>query len=203
MLRFRDQEGLVGRAWRTLETRAVYDGAPWVRVELEKVELPDGRVVEDYHRIETGRFATVMPVDETGRFLCLGQYRHGASRAGYAMAGGRIETGEDPAKAAARELTEEMGLTAAHWTSLGVYPASCSYGFSENHLFLARELSPVAEKSASDDLETSLVIRLEREALRSALLESKEFLALGHVAGFALALLQIEAEERQALSQSA
>ena len=36
------------RPWRTRSRRTVLDKSPWVSVESHAVELPDGRIVEDW-----------------------------------------------------------------------------------------------------------------------------------------------------------
>ena len=32
--------------------KKVYDGSPYINIFIDKVELPDGKIIDDYHRIE-------------------------------------------------------------------------------------------------------------------------------------------------------
>jgi 8-oxo-dGTP pyrophosphatase MutT (NUDIX family) len=54
--------------------------------------------------------------------------------------------GEDPLKAAERELAEEIGKQAAHWDSLGAFYTSAGFADEIIHLFLATGISDVAER---------------------------------------------------------
>ena len=41
------------RAWKTLARRVVYSYLPWMEVAVEKIELPDGRVIDEYLAVRT------------------------------------------------------------------------------------------------------------------------------------------------------
>ncbi|MEI2690248.1 MAG: NUDIX domain-containing protein [Anaerolineae bacterium] len=56
--------------------------------------------------------AVVLPIDEAGRRVLLGQKRRGFGQGKLVGIGGKVEPGEDLAAAAARELCEEVGLLA-------------------------------------------------------------------------------------------
>lgn len=51
-------------------------------------------------------------------------------------------TEEDPLVGAKRELSEEAGLEAAHWTYLGCILASPGFSSEVLHMYLARQLTP-------------------------------------------------------------
>ena len=54
----------------------------------------------------------VLPVLPDGRVLLIRQYRHAARQFLWELVAGRIDEGESPRKAAARELIEETGYRA-------------------------------------------------------------------------------------------
>jgi hypothetical protein len=38
--------------WKILSRKLVYDGSPHIKISIDKVKLPNGKVIDDYHRIE-------------------------------------------------------------------------------------------------------------------------------------------------------
>ncbi len=180
------------KPWRILGRKVLYAAPPYIELSIETVELPDGRVVDDYHHLATGTFATIMPEMEDGRFMLLNQYRHGVRRVGLSLPGGRIDTGEEPLHAAQRELLEETGATAASWMHLSAWETSCTYGFSKSHYFHAKGVKQV-RSAASDDLEQSEIVFLTRAEIRRALGDGS-FVSLGHAAPFAFLFLEESAE---------
>src|SRR3954453_13690002 len=59
--------------------------------------------------------------------------------------------GEDPLKAAERELAEEIGKQAAHWDSLGAFYTSAGFADEIIHLFLATGISDVDVRPAVEE----------------------------------------------------
>ena len=57
------------KPWTTRSRRTLLDLGPWLSVEEHVVELPDGRVIEDWPWVESREFANVVAVTEEGRFL--------------------------------------------------------------------------------------------------------------------------------------
>jgi ADP-ribose pyrophosphatase len=91
------------------------------------------------------------------------QYRHGSDEVSVEFPGGVIERGEEPAAAAARELTEETGYVAASLRLAGsVYP-NPAIMTNHYHVFLAEGL----ERSGVTDLD-------EHEVIDSFLVPAKE-----------------------------
>jgi ADP-ribose pyrophosphatase len=76
----------------------------------------------------------VLPVLPDGRILMIRQYRHAARQYLWELVAGRIDTGESPRKAAARELIEETGYRARKFRIfLDVFPTP---GFLEERMFI-------------------------------------------------------------------
>ena len=40
------------KKWKLLDRKIVYNGKPFIKVSIDKVKLPDGKVIDDYHRID-------------------------------------------------------------------------------------------------------------------------------------------------------
>jgi ADP-ribose pyrophosphatase len=68
--------------------------------------------------------AVAMPVDDKGRILLVRQYRLPAHDYLWELPAGRRDAGESIFQAARRELREETGLVARHWTKLTTFYAS-------------------------------------------------------------------------------
>ncbi|MFC6885182.1 MULTISPECIES: NUDIX hydrolase [Actinomadura] len=96
--------------WTLHGERSVYE-SPWMNVRLADVELPDGRRF-DHHLLRVRPAAGVAAIDAEDRALLIWRHRFITDRWGWEIPGGRVEEGEDPAEAAARELVEETGFRA-------------------------------------------------------------------------------------------
>jgi len=174
------------RPWEVLGSREVYAAPPFLSLHVERVRLPDGRVVEDFHRIEKPDYALVVPVCEDGRILLLRQYKHGVRAAGLYPPGGHIAEGESPLEAVQRELLEETGYTAGHWHPLGAFTADANQGGCCAHFFLAKDAQAVAA-AHSGDLEHMEIVLLTPDELQAAI-RSGDVNALGAIAALTLAL---------------
>lgn len=174
-------------AWEVRSRRVVYSAPPFLEVAVEEVRLQDGRIVEDYHQVEAGTFASIVAETEAGEFLLLRQYRHGIRRVALSLPGGRIEAGELPLVAARRKLLEETGYASGEWRELANFHTSCTYGFAYHHFFHARGVARMSAPN-SDDLETSEMIFLDRARARAALLKG-ELSSVGQALPLAMVLL--------------
>jgi ADP-ribose pyrophosphatase len=176
--------------WRTRSRRTVLDLSPWLSVEERSVELPDGRVIDDWPWVESREFANVVAVTEEGLFLLFRQTKYAVEGTTLGPVGGYLDPGEDPLDAARRELLEETGYEATEWTSLGRYVVDGNRGCGVGHLYLARGARKVAEPNA-DGLEDQELLLLTRQAVEDALVAGG-LDVLSWAAALALALLALE-----------
>jgi ADP-ribose pyrophosphatase len=71
---------------------------------------------------------------------------------------GRLDVdGEAPEEAARRELAEELGLAAEHWTHLTTYYSSAGFTNEELHLYLATGLRQVQQPEVEEDERIEIV----------------------------------------------
>ena len=172
--------------WKTLSKKVILQGNRFLTVENHTVELPDGRIIPDWQWIITPDFVNVVAITEDERFLCFRQTKYAVQGTSLAPVGGYMEPGEEPLKAARRELLEETGYEAGTWTALGSFPVDANRGAGEGHFFLARGARRIAEPK-SDDLEEQELLLLSRKELDDAVAKS-DFKVLPWVAGILLAL---------------
>jgi 8-oxo-dGTP pyrophosphatase MutT (NUDIX family) len=145
-------------AYDVIATRERFSGNV-ITVVSDDVVMPGGEhATRDYVR-HPGAVG-VVALDERGRVLLIRQYRHPVREVLWEVPAGLLDVdGEEPLAAAQRELAEEGHLRAGRWDLL--VDAYSSPGMSDEviRVFLARELSDVAEGDryeASGDEEVEL-----------------------------------------------
>jgi ADP-ribose pyrophosphatase len=103
----------------------------------------------------------VVALDDVGRVALIRQYRHAVgARLWELPAGLRDVAGEDPARAAARELAEEADLVAGRYDLLVDLHTSPGFTDESIRLYLARDLTPVpsADRFERKDEEADLEV---------------------------------------------
>lgn len=122
-----DEQSVFATEWFELVTRrAPQGGAPhYVVTELDAV--------------------TVLAVTEDEHVLVVRQYRPAVRKTTLEFVSGHIEEGETPLLAAERELLEETGHRAVHWTPLGTFLPDSGRFDVRHHCFVATGLECVGE----------------------------------------------------------
>lgn len=151
------------RPWKVLDSEFALDH-PWYRVRRDTVELPDGKIVDDYYYSVRPEVVLVFPVTEEGEVVMVEQYKHGAGEILLEFPGGILDVGEtEPDVAAERELVEETGCTATEWLSLGTLWDDPAKQNNRLHLFLAKGV----RQTEGQSLDETEFIRLHRFPLSS------------------------------------
>jgi ADP-ribose pyrophosphatase len=174
------------KPWQILETKEVFQAPPWIRISRQKIQLPDGQIINDYHQIRLSDFALIVASTSDGRILVERQYRHGLGQVTILLPAGTLNEGEDALLAAQRELQEETGYVSDDWKFLGRFTASASYGCGTMSLFTARNIRKVSTPD-SGDLEEMEILFLSVNELFAAIREGK-MAALSSAAAVALAM---------------
>lgn len=178
------------KPWKTLSRQTILDRGKFLTIENHVVELPNGRIIDDWSWVITPDFVLVVAVTQDHKFLCFRQTKYAVAGLTLAPVGGMIEPGEDPLAAARRELLEETGYHAEDWTFLGKYARMANRGGGSGYLYLARRAQFVSEPD-SDDLEQQELLFLEMEEVERAIAEGG-FKVMSWTACVALALLHIK-----------
>ena len=101
--------------WTVHSEKPLYEDE-WLDIRLADVELPDGRHLE--HRLIRTPPGAGCVVVKDRRVLLLWRHRFITDTWGWEIPVGKIDPGEDPVRAAARETEEETGWRPGSLTSL-------------------------------------------------------------------------------------
>ena len=156
-------KGKVHKA-RILGSKTIYTG-PVFGIRRDELVEPGG-VRTTREMITHSGSVVVLPVLPDGRVLLIRQYRHAARQFLWELVAGRIDEGESPRKAAARELMEETGYRAKRFRIfLDFFPTP---GFLEEKMFilLAEGLTEgIAQPEADEKIESRAYGRKELEQM--------------------------------------
>ena len=120
-------------SWRTLGREYVYQ-SPWCAFRVDEVELPGGAQIE-YGVLESGGFASVVPVTGGGDVVLVRQWRQPLAAFTLELPSGRVDADEAPERAARRELVEETGYRAEELEHLVSVHTSTGRSTEVCHLF--------------------------------------------------------------------
>lgn len=120
-----------------------------LKLDVDEVQLPDGTLSKRECVRHSGGAAVLLV--ENNRVLLVKQFRYLYGKCIYEIPAGKLEKGEDPAKAAARELEEETGYRAEKLVhALDLYPTP---GYTDEiiRIFYAEKFSFVGSKPDKDE----------------------------------------------------
>ena len=135
-----------------LESRTVFEGRV-ITVTFDKVRLENGaegtREVVHHHG-----GACIAALTDRDEIYLVRQYRYALGQELWELPAGKLEKGEDPFEAAKRELAEECGLVAEHYTDLGEFYPTVGYCSEIIYTWMATGLSPCAMHLDEDEFLT-------------------------------------------------
>jgi ADP-ribose pyrophosphatase len=152
------------RTAKILRSKTVYKGRVF-GIRRDEVIEPSG-VRTTREMITHPGSVVVLPVLPDKKIVLIRQYRHAARQYMWELVAGRIDGGEGPKKAAARELIEETGYRAKKFTIfLDVFPTP---GFLEERMYilLAEQVTPGESHPEEDEkIEAKSYTRKELEQM--------------------------------------
>lgn len=154
---------------KILSSTTVYEG-PVFGVRRDEVLEPSG-VRATREVITHPGSVVVLPVLPDGRILLIEQYRHAARQYLWELVAGRIDAGETPKQAAAREMIEETGYRAKRFRIfLDVFPTP---GFLEERMFLLLAKGLTAGKAEPEEDEKIFSRAYNRKQLEEMIRRGK------------------------------
>ncbi len=132
-----------------LESHIAWRG-DFLSAEDLTVRLPNGRLGHRDILRHPGAVAVIALTDE-GKIVLVHQYRCALEQVTVEIPAGKLEPGEDPAQAAARELMEETGYLAQRMAYLGPIAPAAGYSDELLHLYMAMGLTFVGASPDEDE----------------------------------------------------
>lgn len=123
--------------WRVTSSYAI--DSPHLKLRKDRVELPNGGVIEDYYVRESRGFVIVFAMTAEKRVVLVRQYKHGIGKVLLELPAGAIDPGETPEQTAAREFAEETGYAGA-MEYVGSFATDATNANTVAHLFYAPEV---------------------------------------------------------------
>ena len=145
--------------WITLGTKYLYN-KPWLTMRQDSVQLPNGRVIDDYYIWEFPPWNNVLAVTKSKQVVLIRQYRHGIGKVFYELpAGVHDKAGESVLESAQRELLEETGFGGGSWKPLMELSANPALQNNITYSFLAEGVEEISkqELDATEDISVHLV----------------------------------------------
>ncbi len=144
--------------WKLLASELAFDHR-WYKIRRDRVELPNGRVIDDYFVSLRPDIALILPLTRAEEVVFVQQYRHGAGEILLELPAGTFDPRqESPEAAVLRELQEETGYRAEKIAHLGVLYDNPVKETNKIHLFLAWDLADRGEQTLDDTEDITVVL---------------------------------------------
>ena len=144
----------MAHAYDVESSEKVYDGAI-ITVRRDRVSMPGGGSASRDVVVHPGAVGVV--AYDAGRILLLHQYRHPVRERLWELPAGLLDVEGEPASTAAgRELAEEAGVAARRWDTLADTYTSPGMTDEAIRIFLARDISELADQHERFDEEAEL-----------------------------------------------
>ena len=123
---------------KQITSKEVFSGV-LLHVFSDDILLPNGSKTKREYIKHPGA-ACIVPVTEGGSVIMERQFRYPFHTEVLELPAGKLDPGEDPKKAALRELKEETGIVPEELIYMGPYYPTCAYSDEVIHMYLARGL---------------------------------------------------------------
>ncbi len=159
-------------SWKRLDRKTLLD-TRFMKVYEDTVELPNGKVLDDYTVVKLGSPVIVVAIDAEKNVLIQEEYRYAHDAVLTSMPAGMIDEGETPLQAGERELLEETGYTAESFDYIGElyeYPTKAEH---ITHVVRANNIRKVAEPVREDTEFIESIDLLSLDTLKEMVLANK------------------------------
>lgn len=146
------------KKWKILNSTMVLNHQ-WCKVRQDEIELPNGKVIDDYFLTIRPEVALILPVTSNQEIILVRQYRHGAGEILLELPAGTFNPHEEsPQAAALRELKEETGYIAEQVTPLSILYDNPVKDTNKIHLFIAENVTKAGQQELDVTEEIDVVL---------------------------------------------
>lgn len=162
---------------KTVEVTTLHE-TPFARFQIHKVKAGNDIIDDWLWCDELDSIIALVLEAETGKYILFRQKKYGIpGPPTLATVGGLVEPGEDPLKAAKREVMEELKMESNDWVALGSYRVAANRGAGITHTFLAKNATvstqTISTVKGQSDLERQDIVKYTEEELLDLILEGK------------------------------
>ena len=162
----------------------------WFKLRQDTVELPNGKILDDYFVWLKGEVVLVVPITEKGEFLLVRQYKHGADEIITEFPAGFVDEGENLEEAAHREFEEETGYSSQNLQLLSTIYANPTKAVGKISIYLAK--NAVQNKKVNFDENEDIEVLLKSRDEIIQMIKGGEISTSDSIAGFFLALEELK-----------
>ena len=174
------------KKWKKISSKYALNN-PWMMVRQDTVELPNGKIVEDFLVYEQGDVVMIIPVTENGEFVFVKQYKHAADEIVIEFPAGYINKDETEIEAAKRELKEETGYSNDDVSLFTTLIKSPSKVVSTDYIFLALNSKQIFDQKENQDENENIEILILSFEKAHEMIKNGEIKISSTVAAFYLA----------------
>ncbi|MBE9103944.1 NUDIX hydrolase [Nostoc cf. edaphicum LEGE 07299] len=146
------------KKWNILKSKMVLDN-PWCQVRQDEIELPSGKIINDYFVSIQPDVAMILPITSNREIIFVRQYRHAVGEFFLELPAGNFDPTKESAEVAAiRELREETGYIPQKFRKIGTLYDKPSKDTNQIHLFLAKNVSKAGEQQLDITEEIEVVL---------------------------------------------
>jgi ADP-ribose pyrophosphatase len=172
-------------SWPRIANRVTTEVSPWVDLVAREVEFSPGAEPQLYHSVATFDYVIVLAVTPDGRIPLVRQYRPAVEDFTLEFPAGIVDSGEDPAVTASRELLEEAGLPAESIRLLAVNKTDAGRLSNRVHSYFVQ----TGPQMSDFEPEAGLAVRLVTSSELVRLIREGEFDAQANLGTLLLAVL--------------
>ena len=88
--------------WKVLEEKEVFKVKNRLSVTVQKIKLPNGKIVDDYYQIHFPESVVIVARTQEKKIILLKHYLHGFRRESIVLVGGQVEGKETALETATR-----------------------------------------------------------------------------------------------------